>query len=84
MRKLLRTAAVGLSLACAVRLHAQLERAQSRSMTISRHGIVATSQTLASAAGSENSGARWVGGGCRDRRKCHDRRRGADDERRRR
>ena len=53
MRKLLQTASVGLSLVCAAQLHAQLERAQSRSMTITRHGIVATSQTLASAAAAK-------------------------------
>src|SRR5262249_26319486 len=34
-------------------LGAQLERAQSRLMTVSRNGIVATSQTLASAAGAK-------------------------------
>src|SRR6185295_15997022 len=53
MRRLRQTAAVGLTLVFAVRLEAQLERAQSRSMTISRHGIVATSQTLASAAAAK-------------------------------
>jgi gamma-glutamyltranspeptidase / glutathione hydrolase len=53
MRRLRQTAAVGLTLVFAVRVEAQLERAQSRSMTISRHGIVATSQTLASAAAAK-------------------------------
>jgi gamma-glutamyltranspeptidase/glutathione hydrolase len=44
---------VGLALFFAAPLEAQLEREQSRSMTITRHGIVATSQTLASAAGAK-------------------------------
>jgi gamma-glutamyltranspeptidase/glutathione hydrolase len=48
-----RAAACGIALVFAVHLEAQLERAQSRSMTISRHGIVATSQTLASAAATK-------------------------------
>ncbi len=41
------------ALAVAAPVEAQLERSQSRSMTVSRHGIVATSQTLASAAGAK-------------------------------
>lgn len=45
--------ALSIGLAFAVRMDAQLERVQSRSMTISRNGIVATSQTLASAAGAK-------------------------------
>ena len=50
MRRLRQAATMGLPLVLAAQLAAQLERVQSRSMTISRHGIVATSQTLASAA----------------------------------
>ena len=53
MRRLRQTASIGLTLAFAARLHAQLERAQSRSMTITKYGIVATSQTLASAAAAK-------------------------------
>ena len=47
------TATLCLALALAPRMEAQLERSQSRSMTVSRHGIVATSQTMASAAGAK-------------------------------
>jgi gamma-glutamyltranspeptidase/glutathione hydrolase len=46
-------AALCIALAFTARMQAQLERVQSRSMTISRYGIVATSQTLASAAGAK-------------------------------
>jgi gamma-glutamyltranspeptidase/glutathione hydrolase len=53
MRTLRLAAAAAVALAFSARLEAQLERPQSRSMTISRHGIVATSQTLASAAGAK-------------------------------
>src|SRR2546427_1124704 len=47
------TTALYIAFAFAARMEAQLERVQSRSMTISRNGIVATSQTLASAAGAK-------------------------------
>ena len=51
MKSMWRITAVCLAFVWAGRIDAQLERTQSRSMTISRNGIVATSQTLASAAG---------------------------------
>jgi gamma-glutamyltranspeptidase/glutathione hydrolase len=45
-------AALCATLLCAIPAHCQ-ERTQARSMVISRHGIVATSQTLASQAGAQ-------------------------------
>src|SRR5215831_11783902 len=52
---MLRTCGIALwiTIGLTARIEAQLERVQSRSMTISRNGIVATSQTLASAAGAK-------------------------------
>src|SRR5262249_117687 len=53
MNTIHRKAALFIALTFSAQMQAQLERVQSRSMTISKHGIVATSQTLASAAGAK-------------------------------
>ena len=53
MRTLPQAVVVCIALSLATRMEGQLEREQSRSMTISRTGIVAASQTLASAAGAK-------------------------------